>query len=90
MGYSPWGRRKSDRTEQLTLGGFPGGLAPAGAGNISDAVSIPVSGRSPGGRHGNSLLYSSLGNRMGIRDRKAKIHGISRSPMQLKQLSMHW
>ena len=45
--------------------GFPGGEViknpPANAGD-RDAVSIPGSGRSPGGGNGNSLQYSCLGN----------------------------
>ena len=46
-----------------TCGGFPGGSVvknlPANAG---DAVSIPGSGRSPGGGHGNPFQYSCLEN----------------------------
>ena len=55
-GYSPWGRKESDTTEQLNSNesecnqDFPGGSEvknlPANAG---DAGSIPGSGRSPGG-----------------------------------------
>ena len=45
--------------------GFPGGSVvknlPANAG---DTGSIPGSGRSPGGEHGNPLQYSCLGNPM--------------------------
>ena len=37
---------------------------PANAGDISDPGSIPVSGRSPGERHGNPLQYSCLDNSM--------------------------
>ena len=37
---------------------------PANAGDIKDAGSIPGLGRSPGGRHGNSLQYSCLENPM--------------------------
>ena len=33
---------------------------PGNAGDIRDADSIPGSGRSPGGGHGNQLQYSSL------------------------------
>ena len=33
---------------------------PANAGNVRDAASIPGSGRSPGGGHGNPLQYSCL------------------------------
>ena len=35
---------------------------PASAGDVRDAGSIPVSGRSPGGGHGNPLQYSWLEN----------------------------
>ena len=34
----------------------------ANAGDIRYAGSVPESGRSPGGGHGNPLQYSSLGN----------------------------
>ena len=37
---------------------------PANAGDIRDAGSIPGSGISPGGGHGNSLQYSCLENRV--------------------------
>ena len=37
---------------------------PANAGDIRDAGSIPRLGRSPGGGHGNPLLYSCLENSM--------------------------
>ena len=37
---------------------------PANAGDIRDMGSIPESGRSPGGGHGNSLQYSCLENPM--------------------------
>ena len=36
----------------------------ANAGDVRDAGSIPGSGRSPGGGHGNPLQYSCLGNPM--------------------------
>ena len=35
---------------------------PANAGDIGDSSSIPGSGRSPGGGHGNPLQYSCLEN----------------------------
>ena len=38
--------------------------APASAGDIRDTDSIPGSGRSPGGGHGNPLQYSCLENPM--------------------------
>ena len=37
---------------------------PADAGDIRDAGSIPVLGRSPGGGHGNPLQYFCLENPM--------------------------
>ena len=37
---------------------------PANAGNTGDADSIPESGKSPGGGHGNSLQCSCMGNPM--------------------------
>ena len=37
---------------------------PANAGDIRDPGSIPGSGRSPGGEHGNPLQYSCLENPM--------------------------
>ena len=37
---------------------------PANAGDLRDACSVPRSGRSPGGRHGNPLQYSCLENPM--------------------------
>ena len=37
---------------------------PANLGDIRDIGSIPGSGRSPGGRHGNPLPYSCLENPM--------------------------
>ena len=48
--------------------GFPGGEMvknlPANAGLAKDAVSVPGSGRAPGGGHGNLLQYSCLENPM--------------------------
>ena len=37
---------------------------PANAGDVRDEGSIPESGGSPGGGHGNPLQYSCLGNPM--------------------------
>ena len=58
-------------TEQIffllaTMLGFPGGASGKEtsyhAGDIRDVGSIPGSGRSPGGGHGNPLKYSCLEN----------------------------
>ena len=40
---------------------------PANAGEVRDPGSIPGSGRSPGGRHGNPFQYSCLENPHGQR-----------------------
>ena len=52
---------------------------PAIAGDVRDAGSIPRSGRSPGGGHGNPLLSSSLGNSMDRGAWEATVHGIAQS-----------
>jgi len=48
--------------------GFPGGTSvkesTSNAGTAGDLGSIPGSGRSPGGRHGNPLQYSCMENLM--------------------------
>ena len=50
----------------LSLWDFPGGTSgkesTCNAGDVRDAGSIPVSGRSPGEGKGNSLQYSCLEN----------------------------
>ena len=52
----------------LFILGFPGGASdkepPVNVGDARDAGSIPRSGRSPGGRHGNPLQCSCLENPM--------------------------
>ena len=48
---------------------------PANAGIVRDMVSIPGSGRSPGGGHGNPLQYSSLENLMDREAWWATVHG---------------
>ena len=61
---------------------------PANAGDIRDAVSIPGSGRSLGGGHGNPLQYSCLENPM---DRGAwwvTVQGVTESRIGLKQLGI--
>ena len=56
---------------------------PANAGDIRDMGLTPVSGRSPGGGHGNPLQYSCLENPM---DRGAwwlKVHGASKNQTEM-------
>ena len=62
---------------------------PADAGDIRDVGSIPGSGRSLGGGHGNPRLYSCLENPMDRGAWWAAVHRVSKSRTRLKQLSMH-
>ena len=62
---------------------------PANAGDIRDVGSIPGSGRSPGGGHGNPLQNSCLGNPMDRGAWQAMVHRISKSWTRLKWRSMH-
>ena len=52
---------------------------PANADRLRDAGLIPGSGRSPGGRHGNSLQYSCLENPMDRETWWATVHGVTKS-----------
>ena len=62
----------------------------ANAGDLRDKGSIPGLGRYPGGRHGNLLQYSCLENLMDRGAWWATVHGVTKSWIQLKQLStMH-
>ena len=47
--------------------------------NAGDVGSIPGSGRSPGGGHGNPLQYSCLENPMDRGASWATVHGITKS-----------
>ena len=62
---------------------------PANAGDIRDTRSIPGSGRSPGGGHGNPVQYSCLENPMDRGTWWATVQGVVKSQTQLKQLSTH-
>ena len=56
---------------------------PVNAGDTRDMSSIPGSGRSPGGGHGNPLQYSCLENSM---DRGAwwvTVHGVAKNCTRL-------
>ena len=63
--------------------------SPASAGDLRDAGSIPGSGRSPAGRHGNPLQYSCLENPMDRGDWRAIVHGARKTWAQLKQFSTY-
>ena len=86
------GRERLGREEQ-TWPGFPDGTSgkdpPVNAGDIRDAGSIPGSGRSLGGGHGNPLQYSCLENPMDSGAWWATVHRVAKSQTQLKRLSTH-
>ena len=52
---------------------------PANAGDIRDMGSIPGSGGSPGGGHGNPLQYSCLENPLDRGARRAIVPGVAKS-----------
>ena len=62
---------------------------PAKAGDVRDTGSIPGSGRSPGEGHSNPLQYSCLENTTDRGAGLAIVHGVPKSQIRLKQLSMH-
>ena len=62
---------------------------PANAGDIRDEGSIPGSGRSPEGEHGNPLQYSCLENPMDRGVWLATAHRFTKNQTQLKPLSIH-
>ena len=60
---------------------------PVKTGDVRDVGSIPGSGRSPGGGHGNPPQYSCLGNDRGAW--QATVYSITKSWAELKPLSTH-
>ena len=56
---------------------------PANAGDVKDTGSTPVSGRSPGGQHGNPLQYSRLENPMDRGAWWAMVHRVAVSPQNM-------
>ena len=62
---------------------------PANAGDIRDVGSVLGLGRSAGEKHGNPLQYSCLESPMDRGTWWATVHGVAKSPLQLKQLSTH-
>ena len=60
--------------------GFPGGsVVKNPSASAGDSDSIPVSGRSPGGGHGNPLQFSCLGNPMARGAWQPTVHGVTKS-----------
>ena len=62
---------------------------PANARDLRDTGSIPGSGRSPGGGHGNPLQYSCQENPIDRAAWRATVHRVAKSRKGLKQPSMH-
>ena len=62
---------------------------PANAGDVRDSGSVPLSGRSPGGGHGNPLHFSCQGNPMDRGVWWATVHWVAKSRTRLRRLSMH-
>ena len=56
----------------------------ANAGDAGDTGLIPGSGRSPGGGHGNPLLYRCLEYPVDRGAWRATVHGVTESQTQLK------
>ena len=57
----------------------------ASARDTRDMVSIPESGRSPGGEDGNPLMYSCLENSMDRGAWRATVHGVAELDMTEQQ-----
>ena len=53
---------------------------PSNAGDIRDVGSIPGSGRSLGGGHGNALQYSCLENALDRGAWRATVHRVTKEP----------
>ena len=72
----------------MVCSGFPGDSvgkeSTCNAGDTEDVGSIPGSGRSPGGGHGNPLQYSYLENSMDRGAWRATVHRVAKSWTQLK------
>ena len=64
--------------------GFPGSSDDKeSACNAEEPGSVPGSGRSPGGGHGNPLQYSCLENPMDRGAWRAAVHGVTKSRTRL-------
>ena len=69
--------------------GARGKESPANAGDRRDTSSIPGSGRSPAGGHGNPLQYSCLENPMDNGTWRATVSRVAKSQTWLKWLCTH-
>ena len=91
VGYSPWGHKELDTTEQLNNKQVALVVKnpSVNAGDIRDVVLIPGLGRFPGGGHGKPLQYSFLENTMDRGAWWAMVRRVAKSRTRLKRLSMH-
>ena len=64
---------------EILSGGSDGKESACNAGDTGDEGSIPGSGRSPGGGHGNPLQYSCLENPMDRGAWGSTVHGVAES-----------
>ena len=62
---------------------------PVNAGDVGDVGSIPRSGISPKGGHGEPLPFSCLENPMDRGNWQTTVHWVTKSCTGLKQLSRH-
>ena len=75
----------------LPLETFPGGSdSKEAACSAADGGSIPGSGRSPGGGHGNPLQYSCLENSMDRGAWQATVRGVEKSWHDLSDWHFHF
>ena len=58
-------------------------------GDLRDMCSIPASGRTPGGGHGDALQYSCLENPTDRGAWQVIVYRVTKSQTRLKQQSMH-
>ena len=96
MGDSPWGRKEWDTTEGLHFLFSPlFGLAGGASGKEStsqcrrhrDVDSIPGSGRSPGGGHGNPFQYSCLEDPVDPGAWWATVHEVTKASHMTEHIS---
>ena len=93
--WRSWGSEScSDlpKATELVATGFPGGAVvknwPANAAGARDPVSVPGSGRSPGGRNGNPLQYSCRENPMDRGAWRATVPSQARLTLTVVNLSL--
>ena len=81
----PWRRAWQSTSVFLDLPGGSDGIESAC--NVGDWGSIPGSGRSLGGGHGNPRQYSCLENPTDRGARQATVHGVAKSRTRLSDLA---